>query len=134
MKQVKNILLIYISLVLVIILFKFVLWVKIDYPIGRLSIVYLLSLIAVLKFRNRITFVLLWLLAILPFAWRILEYNISGSTSFEYTYVFYQYLYDDYSKTAQFFIHFPYYFSILLCLTTLPKTVRLLYGMTKMDT
>ena len=104
---------------------------NIDYPIGRLSIVYLLSLIAVLSLRNKVTFVLLWVLSITPFIWKIIEHQVSGSIPLEYTFGFYTYFNDTHPNIASFFIYFPYYFGILLCLTTLPKAVRLLYGVSK---
>lgn len=129
----RNLLLVYAGILAVIILIKFILWVNADYPIGRLSILYLLSLIAVLSFRNKVTFVLLWVLSIAPFAWRIIEHHVSGSTPLEYTYAFYKYFIEDHQAIALFFRQFPYYFGALLCLTTLFKRVRLLYGIPKKE-
>lgn len=129
----RSLLLIYVGILVIIILLKLFFWFRIDYPIGRLSIIYLFSLIAVLGSRNKITFVLMWMLAILPFVWRIIDHHGSGSTPLEYTYVFYKYFSDTHPDIASFFINFPYYFSTLLCFTTLFKSVRLLYGIRKKE-
>ncbi len=127
----RNLLLIYTGVLAVIILVKFILWINPDYPIGRLSILHLLSLIAILNFRNRFTYVIFWLLSILPFAWRIIEHRVSGTTPLEYTFGFYAYFNTTYPNIASFFINFPYYFAILMCLTILLRGVRILYGVSK---
>lgn len=127
----RNLLKIYISILTTIILLKVILWIKMDYPIGRLSIIYLVSMILVLYFRNRITFILLIVLCVLPFALRFIDLHLSGPTSLEYTFAFYKYLFEDHRKIALVFIQFPYYFSALLCLSLLFKNVRLLYGFQK---
>ena len=127
----RNLLLIYTGILAVIILFKFILWINLDYPIGRLSILYLLSLIAVLNFRNKATFVLLWALSIVPLVWKLIEHQTSGSIPLEYTFGFYTYFNDTHPNIASFCINFPYYFAIVLCLTSLLKGVRSLYGIVK---
>lgn len=128
MKRSNVLIVIYVSILAIIIFFKFIFWIKMDIPIGKLSIVYLLFLVFVLSYKNKVTYVLLWILCATPFVWKLATYNISGFIPTEYTYPLYKYFNEEYRKTALFFLKFPYYFSVLLFVTSLTRGIRNLYG------
>lgn len=118
-------------LLVLLVLTKLAIWLQADIPIGRKSILYLIGMSIVLLMRKKWTYFLAVLFWCAPILSRLIYYNWSGSTSFDFTSNLYHVLYDTTPSVAKVFLHFPLYFSFfMLGLFLLPRT-RKEYGFGK---
>jgi hypothetical protein len=111
---------------------KFVIWLKTDEPISRLSILYIAAIIALLMYRKKWTFISLLVLLTLPFIGDFYSANYSsGLSPFNFTGSIYSWLSSIGSNWNYSVMLFPRYFSVILVILLLLPASRTLYGFGK---